>query len=82
MWAWVAILAAAALATRFIPFREHGRWHTGSTVAVGLIGLAAVAASIYMVYLLEIVKLANPYIKKRAAEQARQDDAEETRRSA
>ena len=82
MWAWVGILAAAALGTRFIPFREHGHWHTGATVAVGLIGLAAIAASVYMVYVLEIVKLANPYIKKRAAEQARRDGAGDARRSA
>ncbi len=84
MWAWVAILAAAALATRFIPFREHGVWHTGATIAVGLIGFAALAASVTMVYLLEIVKLANPWIKKRAAEQRRheQEAGETTRRSA
>lgn len=82
IWAWVGILAAAALATRFIPFREHGHWHTGSTIAVGLIGLAAIGASVYMVYVLEIVKLANPYIKKRAAEQARQADGDTSRRSA
>ena len=84
MWAWVAILATAALATRFIPFREHGVWHTGATIAVGLIGFAALAASVTMVYLLEIVKLANPWIKKRAAEQRRheQEAGETARRSA
>ena len=27
MWAWCATLAGAALATRFIPFREGGHWH-------------------------------------------------------
>ena len=27
MWAWTASLGAAALATRFIPFREGGHWH-------------------------------------------------------
>ncbi len=27
MWAWTASLGAAALATRFIPFREGGVWH-------------------------------------------------------
>ena len=82
IWAWVAVLAAAALATRFIPFREHGRWHTGPTIAVGLIGLAALAASVYMVYLLEIVKFANPYIKRRLADERRREEAGETRRSA
>jgi UDP-GlcNAc:undecaprenyl-phosphate GlcNAc-1-phosphate transferase len=69
IYLWVATLAAAALATRFIPFRRHGHWHAGPTVAAGLIGLAAAAASVYMVYLLEIVKLANPRIRRRAAEQ-------------
>jgi hypothetical protein len=34
-----------------------------------VIGLAALAASIYMVYLLEIVKLANPRIRRREAEE-------------
>ena len=33
-----------------------------------VIGLAALAASVYMVYLLEIVKLANPRIRRREEE--------------
>jgi UDP-GlcNAc:undecaprenyl-phosphate/decaprenyl-phosphate GlcNAc-1-phosphate transferase len=65
MYAWCAVLAAAALATRFIPFRAHGQWHLWPTVAVGVIGLAALATSLYIVYLLEIVKLANPRIRRR-----------------
>jgi UDP-GlcNAc:undecaprenyl-phosphate/decaprenyl-phosphate GlcNAc-1-phosphate transferase len=74
MWAWCAILAGAALATRFIHPHAHGDWQTGPTVAVALIGAAALAASIYMVYLLEIVKLANPRIRRR--EQAAREAAE------
>jgi hypothetical protein len=69
MYAWCAILAGAALATRFIPFRAHGVWHIGPTLAVGAIGLAALAASVYIVYLLEIVKLANPRIRRREREE-------------
>ena len=65
MYAWCAILAGAALSTRFIPFRAHGYWHLWPTVAVVLIGLAALAASIYTIYLLEIVKLANPRVRRR-----------------
>jgi len=57
LWAWCAILAGAALATRFVPFRAHGEWNLWPTVAVGLIALAAVAASVYIVLLLEILKL-------------------------
>ena len=65
MYAWCAILAGAALATRFIPFRAHGVWHIWPTLSVSVIGLAALAASVYIVYLLEIVKLANPRIRRR-----------------
>jgi UDP-GlcNAc:undecaprenyl-phosphate GlcNAc-1-phosphate transferase len=68
MWAWCAILAGAALATRFLKPHAHGVWHTGPTVAISVIGALALAASIYMVYLLEIVKLANPRIRRREAE--------------
>jgi UDP-GlcNAc:undecaprenyl-phosphate GlcNAc-1-phosphate transferase len=65
---WVGTLAAAALGTRFIPFREGGRWHTGSTIAAAALGALAIAASVYMVYLLEIVKLANPRVRRRRRE--------------
>ena len=68
MYGWCALLAGAALATRFIPFRAHGYWHLWPTVAVALIGATALAASIYIVYLLEIVKLANPRIRRREQE--------------
>jgi UDP-GlcNAc:undecaprenyl-phosphate/decaprenyl-phosphate GlcNAc-1-phosphate transferase len=68
MWAWTASLGAAALATRFIPFREGGDWHVWETLAVAAIALGALAFSLYVVYLLEIVKLANPRIRRRRAE--------------
>jgi UDP-GlcNAc:undecaprenyl-phosphate GlcNAc-1-phosphate transferase len=67
MWAWCATLGVAALATRFVPFREGGEWHAWETVAVVLLGLVALAFSVYIVYLLEIVKLANPRIRRREA---------------
>jgi UDP-GlcNAc:undecaprenyl-phosphate GlcNAc-1-phosphate transferase len=57
LWAWCAILAGAALATRFIPFRAHGQWNLWPTLAVSAIGLVAVAASVYIVLVLEILKL-------------------------
>jgi UDP-GlcNAc:undecaprenyl-phosphate GlcNAc-1-phosphate transferase len=69
IWLWCASLAAAALGTRFIPFHEHGRWHLWSTVGESGLGAIAVAMSVYLVYLLEIVKLANPRIRRREAEQ-------------
>lgn len=79
MWAWTASLGAAALATRFIPFREGGEWHLWETVAVVGIALAALGFSVYVVYLLEIVKLANPRVRRRRADAEQRDDV---RRSA
>ncbi len=69
MWLWCASLAGAALATRFVPFRQGGDWHPWETLVVAAIGLLAIAFSIYVVYLLEIVKLANPRIRRRDREQ-------------
>ena len=65
MWAWTASLGAAALATRFVPFREGGAWHPWQTVAVVGIALFALAFSVYIIYLLEIVKLGNPRVRRR-----------------
>ena len=70
MWLWCASLAGAALATRFVPFREGGEWHPWETLAVVVIAVFALAFSIYVVYLLEIVKLANPRIRRREREEA------------
>jgi UDP-GlcNAc:undecaprenyl-phosphate GlcNAc-1-phosphate transferase len=84
MWAWCGTLAAAALATRFVPFREGGVWHPWETVVVVAIALAALAFSVYIVYLLEIVKIANPRIRRRDLEREAEAGSEEgtTRRSA
>src|SRR4051794_9307817 len=65
LYAWCGTLALAALATRFAPPHPRGRWdasHVGVDVVVGVL---AVSASAYIVYVLEIVKLANPFIRRR-----------------
>ena len=49
---------AAALATRFIPFRAGGNWHLSRDDRVGRDRLVALVFSVYVVYVLEIVKLA------------------------
>src|SRR5215210_1521632 len=77
MYLWCGLLAAAALATRFLPPRPHGDWDLSNTLIASGGALSAVAASVYIAYLLEIVKLANPRIRQRE-EQARA----EARRSA
>jgi UDP-GlcNAc:undecaprenyl-phosphate GlcNAc-1-phosphate transferase len=70
IWLWCGMLAATALSLRFIKPHQHGDWHPWRTAIVAAIGFVAFAASVYMVYLLEIVKLANPIIRRRE-EQAR-----------
>jgi UDP-GlcNAc:undecaprenyl-phosphate GlcNAc-1-phosphate transferase len=65
LWAWCCTLAFAALATRFVLPREHGDWHWRNVAIDAAAGLVALGASVYVVYLLEIVKLANPFIRRR-----------------
>jgi UDP-GlcNAc:undecaprenyl-phosphate/decaprenyl-phosphate GlcNAc-1-phosphate transferase len=72
MYGWCLLLAAAALATRFLPPRPRGDWDLSNSLIAGAVGLAALAASIYIAYLLEIIKLANPRVRRRE-EQARAD---------
>jgi UDP-GlcNAc:undecaprenyl-phosphate GlcNAc-1-phosphate transferase len=82
IWLWCASLAAAALGTRFIPFHEHGHWHLWPTIGESALGAIAIAMSVYLVYLLEIVKLANPRIRRREAEQRAAEERERDRQTA
>jgi UDP-GlcNAc:undecaprenyl-phosphate/decaprenyl-phosphate GlcNAc-1-phosphate transferase len=65
IWAWCITLAAAAFATRFVPFRAHGVWHPWWTLVAVSIGFAALLFSVYVVYVLEIVKLGNRIQRRR-----------------
>ncbi len=57
MYAWSLLLAGVAVALRFVPYSDHhGNYHLGWSIVMGLIGLIAVAASVYLVYVLEILK--------------------------
>jgi UDP-GlcNAc:undecaprenyl-phosphate GlcNAc-1-phosphate transferase len=68
IWAWCLTLAAAAFATRFVPFRAHGVWHPWWTLLAVGIGLVAVLFSVYVVYVLEIVKLGNRIQRRRKSD--------------
>lgn len=70
LYAWCASLALAALATRFVHPHRHGHWNLTNIAIDAAVGLLAIGVSVYVVYLLEIVKLANPFIRRRE-EQAR-----------
>ncbi len=57
LYAWCALMAAVALALRFVPYTDgHGRFRLAGTLGVALAGLIALTASVYLVYLLEILK--------------------------
>jgi UDP-GlcNAc:undecaprenyl-phosphate/decaprenyl-phosphate GlcNAc-1-phosphate transferase len=57
LYAWTLMLAGLALALRFIPYSDHkGHLHTGWTLVLIALGLVAAAASVYLVYVLEILK--------------------------
>jgi UDP-GlcNAc:undecaprenyl-phosphate GlcNAc-1-phosphate transferase len=81
MWVWCAILAGAALATRFVPFRAHGDWHLWPTVVVATIALVVLATSLYVVYVLEILKVRRlrAWAERRQSEES---DATERRKTA
>jgi UDP-GlcNAc:undecaprenyl-phosphate/decaprenyl-phosphate GlcNAc-1-phosphate transferase len=57
LYAWTLMLAGLALALRFIPYSDHkGHLHTGWTLVMVVLGLIVAAASVYLVYVLEILK--------------------------
>jgi UDP-GlcNAc:undecaprenyl-phosphate GlcNAc-1-phosphate transferase len=53
---WAALLALFAILVRFVPPRPQGAWDPGNAAIVGAAGLLVVAASVWMVYTLEILK--------------------------
>jgi UDP-GlcNAc:undecaprenyl-phosphate GlcNAc-1-phosphate transferase len=57
LYAWTLMLAGFALALRFIPWSDHkGHLHTGWVLLLLALGLIVAAASVYLVYVLEILK--------------------------
>jgi UDP-GlcNAc:undecaprenyl-phosphate/decaprenyl-phosphate GlcNAc-1-phosphate transferase len=57
LYAWTVTMAGLAVALRFIPYSDHGHLDAGWTLALVACFLVAVAASVYLVYVLEILKL-------------------------
>jgi UDP-GlcNAc:undecaprenyl-phosphate GlcNAc-1-phosphate transferase len=57
LYGWCALMGSVAVAMRFVPYSDgHGHLAFGGTMAlVGLIGVA-LAASVYLIYVLEILK--------------------------
>jgi UDP-GlcNAc:undecaprenyl-phosphate GlcNAc-1-phosphate transferase len=57
LYAWTLMLAGFALALRFVPYSDHkGHLHSGWLLVMVGLALIVVAASVYLVYVLEILK--------------------------
>jgi UDP-GlcNAc:undecaprenyl-phosphate/decaprenyl-phosphate GlcNAc-1-phosphate transferase len=57
LYAWTILLGGFAVALRFVPYSDdHGNLDAAWTVFMVALGLAVVAASAYLVYVLEILK--------------------------
>jgi UDP-GlcNAc:undecaprenyl-phosphate GlcNAc-1-phosphate transferase len=59
LYGWTLLLAGLAVALRFVPYHDHQfphHYHLGWGIVMGALVLIVLAASIYLVYLLEIVK--------------------------
>jgi UDP-GlcNAc:undecaprenyl-phosphate GlcNAc-1-phosphate transferase len=53
---WAIMLSAYAILVRFVTPRPQGEWDGGAVVLLSLLGLAVLAASVWMAYTLEILK--------------------------
>ena len=57
LYGWTLSLAALALAMRFVPYSDDdGTLNAGWTLVIAAFGLLALAASLYLVLVLEILK--------------------------
>jgi UDP-GlcNAc:undecaprenyl-phosphate/decaprenyl-phosphate GlcNAc-1-phosphate transferase len=66
LYAWTLIQAGLALGLRFIPYSDNGgRFYLGWTLVMVALGLVALAASVYLVYVLEIVKFRRVFVRRR-----------------
>ena len=74
LYAWTLIMAGDAVALRFIPYSERsGHLNAGWAVLMGGLLLLGAAASFYLVYVLEILKL-----RRLRAWQLRREDPDTT----
>jgi UDP-GlcNAc:undecaprenyl-phosphate/decaprenyl-phosphate GlcNAc-1-phosphate transferase len=58
LYGWTLILAGVALALRFVPYTDnHGHFRTGWTIFMAACLIGALVASIYVIQVLEILKM-------------------------
>ncbi|MEA2249360.1 MAG: UDP-GlcNAc:undecaprenyl-phosphate/decaprenyl-phosphate GlcNAc-phosphate transferase [Solirubrobacteraceae bacterium] len=57
LYAWMIAMAGLAVALRFVPYSDSaGRLNPGWAVVLGVVFVAVLAASVYLIYVLEILK--------------------------
>jgi UDP-GlcNAc:undecaprenyl-phosphate GlcNAc-1-phosphate transferase len=57
LYGWSVLLAGVAVALRFVPYSDHHHhYRIGWLLLMIALGVAAIAASVYLVYVLEILK--------------------------
>jgi UDP-GlcNAc:undecaprenyl-phosphate GlcNAc-1-phosphate transferase len=59
LYGWTLLLAGLAVALRFVPYHDHAyphHYHLGWLLLVVALAVAALAASVYLVFVLEILK--------------------------
>ena len=60
LYGWTLMLAGVAVALRFVPYSNHrGTYHLGWALVMAAIVLVALAASVYLIYVMEILKFKN-----------------------
>jgi UDP-GlcNAc:undecaprenyl-phosphate GlcNAc-1-phosphate transferase len=56
LYAWTVLLAGLAVALRVVPYHRHGHYSIPWVTILAAYGVIALAASIYLIYVLEIFK--------------------------
>lgn len=74
---WAALLAAFAVLLRFVPPRPLGHWDLSNSLIVTAAGLGVLAASIWMVYSLEILKARHLQLLRLRARPEPEEESEE-----
>jgi UDP-GlcNAc:undecaprenyl-phosphate/decaprenyl-phosphate GlcNAc-1-phosphate transferase len=79
MYAWCALLGAFALVIRFVPVRTHtGEWSAAGVATMAVFGAVSVAAALYLIYVLEILKWRSTPVVKLVRDRAENRTRENT----
>src|SRR3954454_10222849 len=86
LYGWTLVMAVLALALRFVPYSDnHGHFDPGWTAVMAFCGLLALASSVYLVEVLEILKLRQTRLRQlitlRRQAGAPEPEAEEVERA-